>query len=229
MGHTVRQLKTVCRFSLVVNAGGSSRRMGCSKALLSTPPDDLPLAVAIAERMRVLQPQEIIVVANDPAVEALFRGRAEVTVLPDLIPNGGPLGGLLTVLEWSASRVQSTWLAVVACDLPLIDPNVWHYMLGQATDDWDAVVPRVDGRFQPMHALYHSRCLSAVHSTFHAETTNQRRLRMTSLFEQIRVRIIDEIEYLRLDPERHSIVNVNTPEEWVLARSVLRQRATDSA
>ena len=76
-------------------------------------------------------------------------------------------------------------------------------------EDWDAVVPVVAGRPQPLHALYHRRCLPAVEA---ALQTGERR--MDSFYPQVRIRFVTEDEVRPIDSELRSFVNVNTPEEW---------------
>lgn len=198
--------------TVIINAGGQSRRMGQAKALLPVPPDQRPLLARIAQSLAPLA-DEMAVIAQDPAICAVAESLG-LTCHGDRRAGLGPLGGLYTALP-----LVQEWLIWVACDLPLIQPDLVRSLqaLAQsperdAGDDppvWDAIVPRVGGRPEPLLALYHRRCLAAVEEQIRAD-----RLRMTDLLAQLRTHYVEE-DYLRqADPDLRSFTNVNTPEEW---------------
>jgi molybdopterin-guanine dinucleotide biosynthesis protein A len=188
--------------TLLINAGGSSRRMGQPKALLPVPGSGEPLICHIATRLLPLA-DEVLVIANDPTVVAAVRS-LDARSLPDKFPNTGPLGGLATGL----AHVKG-WCICVACDLPFVHPDVFRYLLAQVSDEWDAIVPLIGDRPEPLHALYHRRCLTAVEA---ALRSGQRR--MDSFLDDVRIRFVTEEELQPIDPVLRSFVNVNTPEEW---------------
>lgn len=199
---------------LFINAGGQSRRMGRPKALLSTP-QGTPLIRLVAERLRPLV-ANTLVVANDPAICAAVVDKS-TRCMADDHPDCGPLGGLATAL----AQVEG-WLICVGCDMPLLNPDLFAWLL-QWTDEvdahgaprWDAVVPHTQGRPQPLHALYHRRCLPAVLAQLEAGHR-----RMDSFFAEVNVRRVDEADLRRIDPNLDSFANANTEEEWraILAR-----------
>ncbi|MCB0188150.1 MAG: NTP transferase domain-containing protein, partial [Caldilineaceae bacterium] len=51
-------LPTTLPVTLIVNAGGQSRRMGQPKALLPLPPTNRPLLETIVQRFQTLAPQQ---------------------------------------------------------------------------------------------------------------------------------------------------------------------------
>lgn len=188
--------------TLLINAGGASRRMGQPKALLPAPGSGEPLIRYIAIRLLPLV-DDLLVIANDPALaQAVAPLRA--CCLADAYPGAGPLGGLATGLA-----TIEDWCLCVACDLPFVQPAVFHFLLAQADDDWDAVVPHVAGRPQPLHALYHRRCLPAIETALGA---GQRR--MDSFLPQVRTRRVTEEEVRPFDPDLRSFVNINTWSDW---------------
>lgn len=188
--------------TLLINAGGASRRMGQPKALLPAPGSGELLIRHIAARLRPLA-DDLLVIANDPAIGAAVKV-LDARCLADAFPGTGPLGGLATGLA-----ALDGWCICVACDLPFVQPDVFRYLIAQSDDEWDAVVPLVAGRPQPLHALYHRRCLPAVEAALH---TSGRR--MDSFLPQVRTRFVLEEELRPIDPDLRSFVNVNTPEEW---------------
>ena len=206
--------------TLIINAGGQSRRMGTAKALLPVPPHGAPLIAHIAARLAPLHPARLVVVTNDPALPSQAQLPPSTLFVPDAYPDTGTLGGIATGLQHAGG-----WAAVVACDLPLVSAALFQ-MLVQLADEqeggedcWDAVVPVVDGYEEPLHALYHRRCLGAIEVRLAA---GQRRV--ISFMPDVRTRYVPEDELRAVDPDLHSFFNTNTPEEWAEAVQVLLGR-----
>jgi molybdopterin-guanine dinucleotide biosynthesis protein A len=202
---------------LIINAGGVSRRMGRPKALLPVPPDATPLIAHVARRLAVLPLDHTIVVANDPDLPAQAHLPAATRFVPDAYPETGTLGGIATGLQ----QVDD-WAIVVACDLPLVSAGLFARLAQLAAaqtngaDRWDAIVPMVDGYEEPLHALYHRRCLPAIEARL-----AQGQRRVISFLGDVRTRIVREEEVRAVDPQLHSFVNANTPAEWDAALQLL--------
>ena len=205
------------RLDLIINAGGESRRMGRSKALLPVPPDDAPLIAHVARRLAVLPLARMIVVANDPDLPTQAHLPAATLFVPDAYPDTGTLGGIATGLQQVAG-----WAIVVACDLPLVSAALFARLAQLAAeqeggeDRWDAVVPVVGGYAEPLHALYHRRCLPAIETRL-----AQGQRRVISFLGDVRTCDVSEEELRAVDPQLHSFVNANTPAEWDAALQVL--------
>ncbi len=208
-------------FDLIINAGGESRRMGRSKALLPVPPDGAPLIAHVARRLAVLPLDRVVVVANDPALPAQAHLPAATRFVPDAYPDTGTLGGIATGLQQVAG-----WAIVVACDLPLVSAALFARLTQLAAeqegggDRWDAVVPVVGGYAEPLHALYHRRCLPAIETRL-----AQGQRRVISFLGDVRTRDVSEEELRAVDPRLHSFVNANTPAEWDAALQLLVSEA----
>lgn len=208
---------------LIINAGGQSRRMGQNKALLSIPATGEPQIVHVVQRLRTLPCQRTIIVADHHNVlQPHFLGAVNLLFLPDAYPGTGALGGVASGLA-----VCDDWAVVVACDMPLVNPAIFRYLitLAHETDEsgvalWDAVIPKVAAKYQSFHALYHPRCLSAIIACLDAG-----HYRMFSFLPEVRARVVEEDELRSLDPDLRSFVNVNTPEEWAMAMALLQDEA----
>lgn len=205
------------RLTLIINAGGKSQRMGQPKALLPLPPTNKPLLQVIYQRLQQLSPQRTLVIANDPIFRTKVALPDDVLWLTDAYPDTGPLGGLATGLATCAS-----WAICVACDLPLLNPALFAYFYALAAEttpageaQWDAIVPLVTEYPEPLHALYHRRCLPAIITSL---AKGERRA--TAFLPAVRVRYVNEAELRQVDPELLSFFNANTPDEWaqVVAR-----------
>jgi molybdopterin-guanine dinucleotide biosynthesis protein A len=222
LGYDQAMNSTICNFTLVINAGGQSRRMGQPKALLPMPPDNQPLLQWIVQRLQPLSPRQTLVIANDPTFPAQVALGAAVTWLVDAYPDTGPLGGLATGLG-----ACDGWAILVACDMPLLNPALFAYFcaLAAETDDaglarWDAIVPVVDGYPEALHTLYHRRCLTAIAARLAAGER-----RAICFLPDVRVRYVDEAELRDYDPALHSFFNANTPEEWAQVRALVTASA----
>lgn len=206
------------RASVLILAGGSSRRMGTDKLLLPVPPNGIPLVRHVAERLLPLA-AKVTVVANDPGICAVFHGLGRevseweydgmcappaVSCLADDMPGEGPLGGLATGL-----REVEDWALTVAGDMPFISAACCRYLIERSGFDCDAVVPIFDGQAQPLHAMYSRRCLPSVERALAAGLR-----RMDSFWEEVKVRTVEAEQLRAIDPELYTFANVNTPTEW---------------
>lgn len=207
--------------TLVVNAGGASSRMGQSKALLPVPPAGIPLIAHVIARLRPITQPGILVVANDLEMTAALSGDATVRVVTDAWEGVGPLAGIATTL----TKI-SGWALVVACDLPLVSPQLCAHLISLADEidsatgaPWDAVVPYTNGHAEPLHALYHRRCLPAILARIRAQEYS-----VHGFLDDVRTRRVEETELRAIDPNLHSFRNVNTPEEWQAALAILVQK-----
>ena len=185
---------------MVVLAGGASRRMGRDKALLQF--DDTTLLARTVVAAQALS-DDVLVVGR----QALPGDCPPVRAIPDLHPGSGPLGGLFSGVQGA----RSDRVVCVACDLPFLRAKLLRFLAG-ALRGYDAVVPVVDGRPQPLHAVYDRQATLARQ----AQLTKGDRS-MSALLERLDVRYPGEEELRRFDPELRSFINVNTPEDWLSA------------
>lgn len=193
-------------FTIAINAGGKSSRMGSDKSFV-----DLlgqPMIEHILARVSSLGQAETILITNKPAEYA----HLGLPLYTDVLPDKGSLGGIYTALHHSASD----YTLVIACDMPFINPDLLRYMVGlvdTADASYDVIVPRVEGYPEGLHAIYRKTCLPFIRERLDAD-----RLKIIGFYDSVRVRYIDEPEYLPLDPRKLSFLNINTPEELAAAQ-----------
>lgn len=192
-----------------VMAGGKSRRFGRDKALLVIQGETL-LARALRMLRQATAEQFIL---GPPERSAQAPG---TLVLPDEVANSGPLGGIYTALRAAAHDR----LLVVACDMPFLNVALLQFLLSLA-EDADVVLPRIGGRSEQLHAVYRRTCIAPI-----AEQLESGDFKIDRFFDRVRVRTVDEDELRSYDPDLRSFRNVNTPEDWAEAQTLLSSDRT---
>ena len=196
--------------TVAVIAGGKSSRMGTDKAFAAI--QGKPLIEHMLSRIADLGQDETILITNRPADYASLR----LPTYTDVIPEKGSLGGIYTALCHS----QQPYTLVLACDMPFVNASLLRHMAGLCQDDqFDVIVPRVERYPEGLHAIYSQACLQPIR-----ERIDDDQLKVISFYGRVRVRFLDEAEYLSYDPKKLSFFNVNTPEELAEA-----QRLADSS
>jgi molybdenum cofactor guanylyltransferase len=189
--------------SLVLQAGGQSRRMGRDKGLL--PFLGQPLIQRLVERLSPIA-SEVLVTTNRPQDYAFLGLR----LVEDLLPGRGALGGLYTAL--SAARFPL--VAVVACDLPFANPALLEDAARLLVEsDADGIVPRSPSGLEPLHAVYRREpCLPVVKAALEAG-----QLKLIDWFPQVRLLEQSAGEIAALDPGGLAFFNINAPQDLLQA------------
>ncbi len=193
--------------SVVILAGGISRRLGRDKAVEPFQGETLIHRVMRRASAAVGSTDVVMVIADHGQKDRTPPDIPHRLVI-DALPGSGTLGGIYTGLE----AARNEWVLVVACDMPFLSEPLLRYMTG-LRDGVDAVVPIIDGRPEPTHALYSRRCIPAISLRLQAG-----QLKASGFLDSVRVRYVDEGEARRFDPELLSFFNVNRPED--LARAI---------
>jgi molybdopterin-guanine dinucleotide biosynthesis protein A len=196
----------------VVLAGGQSRRFGGPKALVALGGRAMAEWALLALE---LHSSGQVVVTYDPEVARALGipGRA------DRIPGLGPLGGLLTALEW-ARELGFGRVFLLACDLPLVDPE----LVGGILQGWPsgllASVPGSPGPlgFEPLCAGYSVEGLSTADRVARSPHRSMERF-----LEEIGVSPISLLHLRTKEELALAFTNVNTREDARRAEEFLRQ------
>ncbi len=189
------------KMTAIILAGGNSIRMGENKAFLRI--QGVPIITRICTLFKHLF-QEIIIVTNQ---RDLFMD-LDSKIHTDLIPNKGALGGLYTGIFFSTFQYSFC----VACDMPFLNRNLVQFLIKNINGE-DAIVPRTADGLQPLHAIYSKNCLAPI-----KDVIAKGKQRVTDFYDLVKVRIVEESDFLHLDPHRESFINVNTPEQLLLIR-----------
>lgn len=140
-----------------VLAGGAGRRFGGDKT--SAPLEGTTLLGRVASALTAAGLAPVVAIGGpDPRPDG-------VTAIADRHPGEGPLGGVLTALEWSP-RAHTV---VVAADLPLLDATTVRSLVHRAgARPGSVAVARAAGHLQPTCACWPRTALAPLRSSFDA-------------------------------------------------------------
>lgn len=195
----------------IILAGGKATRMkGHDKAFLKINHEPLikrqiKLLGKLFSRQAILNEggilpeagKEIIIVTNSSKKYKSLKG---VRVITDLVPHQGPLGGIYSGLMASSSFYNF----VVACDMPYIDSVFIEYMYNKSSG-YDAVVPILNKRYEPLYSFYSKNCLNPI-----GQLLDKKMLKINKLFSEIRVKKITEDQVGRFALGAKIFTNINT-------------------
>lgn len=184
------------KVSGIIVAGGKSSRMGQDKTLLRFNNKSL-IARTIAELQKVAD--EIIVASNHTSKYNI----AGILEVPDTYQGMGPLGGMHAGLM--AANYDYTF--IVSADLPLFTGELAGCLLDRLKG-YDAVVPRLDGRWEPLCAAYSRNCIKSIEACLQAEIKQVYRF-----YQQINVLEIYPSQLSCSGSAEKLFFNLNTPDD----------------
>lgn len=201
--HFVRPKVTV-----VIQAGGESRRMGRSKA--TVPFAGQPLITRLVRRLSPVA-DELLITTNEP--ENLgFLDELDVPVRPRLVRDEYDFRGALPGLCTALANAQNPLVAIVACDMIFASPClVVAEAIDMAKTGADVVIPVNQHGFEPFHAIYRrDTCLPAI-----LRAINRGEKRAQSFFDDEAVTVLEfsQQRVLEVEPRGGCFINANTPEE----------------
>ncbi len=137
--------------TLLVLAGGDSRRMGRPKAWIEV--GDTVLLRYVVERLAPAFSEVVVAFGEPEQMEQLVPYR----VVFDRKRDAGPLAGL----EAGLIAARHDVLFAVACDMPYVTPTTAQLAVAAARNS-DAAIARHDGLFEPVCGAYRKTALPAI-------------------------------------------------------------------
>lgn len=196
--------------SAAILAGGRATRFGgrANKSALVT--EGRPIVERQLAELSAVAEDILIVGARvdrrraDEARAVQASDRDRLRLVDDIVPGGGPLGGLHAAL----TEMRSDRVFLVACDMPYVDGRFADYLLSLAGDA-AVVVPQTDRGYHPLCAVYTRACLEPV-----AARLAERRLALHGVFADVPMRTVKTAEMSRFGAPSRLVANVNTPDEY---------------
>jgi molybdopterin-guanine dinucleotide biosynthesis protein A len=200
----------------IILAGGRSTRFGADKAsaLLAGRPLLQWVADALSQVCR-----EIVAVRAQGQRLPDIDCAAAIRVVEDVFDDLGPAAGMVAGL-----RAIERGVAVAAsCDVPLLEPRLLRSLVG-SLGTHGAVCGRVEGRLQPLPAVYRVEdCLPVFERRVSAQ-----RLALAGVLDDLQLCVIEEPELREVDPSLLSFRGANTPAELALLEPLLPRPKLDA-
>lgn len=175
----------------ILLAGGKSSRMGSDKALLTIGP------ITFIEHLTSLLKQvcdEIIIVGEDRNIENL-----DVTYLPDLESDKGPLMGILTGLAASKSEIN----LILSIDSPLLNLSDLESIINKHNSSFNVTLFESE-KIHPFPGVYNNKLVSKAE-----EAIKKNQLRLTEFIK------INNPQIIKANPQTSlRLENINTPEDY---------------
>ncbi len=187
-------------FAVLILAGGYSERMGSRKAVYKL--NGSPMIKHVVDSVANLSKELVVSCkAELGTLQAMF---PEAKIVMDKEEGKGPLIGLASALP----QIISEYVAVLACDCPLIEPRLVEFLLRRARGHDGAVLKWPNGYIEPLQAVYRTKSmLEAVETA--------REMRISKLGDL--VASLGDVVYLtpdelrQADPKLASFRNINSP------------------
>lgn len=186
----------------VILAGGENIRMPVLKAFIEVEGEKI-----IEKNLKIMKHlfSEVFIVTNQPE----FYLYLDTALLGDVYDVRGPMTGIFTALLTSSNK----WVFITACDMPFIKGDLIKYMASKR-DNYDAVVPKLKNRVEPLFAFYSQRLISPMEKSILTGKTG-----VQDFLQNKKVKYIS-IEGAEVIKDRaalaKSFINLNTPADIAL-------------
>ena len=188
----------------IVLAGGSSTRMGRTKATLPFGPE-----LMLQRIVRILGEALSPIVIAAAATQQLPSLPAGVLIARDQLPSCGPLEGIgagLTLLAAERPEIEAAFVA--SCDVPLLSTPFVLAMIDRLGDA--PIAAAVEGGVpHPLPAVFRVSVLPHIRALL-----EEGNLRMGMLLERLPTARIDVEDLRTVDPQLWFLKNCNRPEDY---------------
>ena len=192
--------------AVLILAGGHGRRLGRRKA------DAVLGGKTLLERAvgRAREEFDEVLISGPPSLAL-----PGVPAVADGQADAGPLAGILAGL--SAARASA--VIILPCDSPFVPAAFLRGLAGLAGRA-DAVVPQINGLWEPLHALYSRACIEPV-----ARLIAAGERKISRLYDEVATLAVGHEMLAEWDPEGLAFFNINTPEELRRAEELVARGA----
>lgn len=200
----------------ILLAGGESRRFGSHKAFAKLNQKYFYEYVIESLDGNV----DKLLIVSHPSLAEQFRSQTSVEVIQDLpeFKGYGPLAGMFTVMQ----KEVSDWYVVLPCDTPFVTDKLVKQLIAYTTDYIiDAVVPVINGRQQPLIAIYHSRVATKIEQLLKGQ-----HFKMSHLLDSLQVRYVTNQD-LQLQGLEFENINDQTEYEKIKQKPMMDLRNKD--
>jgi len=83
-------------------------------------------------------------------------------IVRDVVPISGSLTGIVSALL----SAETPYVFVLGCDMPFLTEKAIRHVINESRGE-SIIIPRTEAGFEPMHAIYHRCCISAMLRAVH--------------------------------------------------------------
>ncbi|WP_456278691.1 molybdenum cofactor guanylyltransferase [Bacillus sp. AK128] len=185
----------ITQISGIILSGGESRRFGKPKAFATY--EGIPFW---RHSYHAIKPHtESQVIVSHETLRDQFVEQSNLPVILDdpSVRAKGPMAGIYSGMK----ELQAEWYVVVSCDIPAINEEVIQKLLAYTSDSVQAVIPMIDGRFQPLVGVYHSSTFQVIDQLLHSN-----HFRVITMLDQVKTLYVTEKD-LQVDPAIFQNIN----------------------
>jgi molybdenum cofactor guanylyltransferase len=184
-----------------VLTGGKSSRMGTDKALLRLPDGATLLEHSVSVLSSVAS--EVRIIGSREKYGDVSRA---AMIVEDIYSDRGPLGGIHSALLSSDTELN----LVLAVDTPAVTPALLKYLVARAeASDAIVVVPEIEGRHQPLCAVYRKDFHRLAQRSLEAGQN-----KVDLAFDAVNTLVLSQDELEAAGYSADLFRNLNTVEEW---------------
>ncbi len=189
----------------IILAGGKSSRMGADKGSLVI--GGKKMVDYILNTIRPFTSEKILLITNQPEQYE----SCAVQIYQDLICDAGPLGGIYTGLRYTSSEYN----LVIACDTPLIDPEIIQVLKDHFQPPVSVISYR--GLVHPLIGIYSTGIMNDALRAIEGD-----QLKLIAFIRSVEGAVIPLEKFVTKD-KTEALTNVNTRQDLHLLNSYLDQ------
>lgn len=196
---------TTLNLSVVILAGGESKRMGTDKALLKYRGQEF-IKLISSEMLSISD--EVIVTIGRKNVETFAQVLGgDVKIMQDAQYISNPVGGMIS----AGRKIAHSYCAFLGCDTPFVKKEVVKLIYQHAIGHSAAIPIWENGDLEPLCGVYDAKAtIKAGQAALH-----KGKLGCKNLISFLPSPVYLKVEDLRkVDPELVSFKNVNTTEDY---------------
>jgi molybdopterin-guanine dinucleotide biosynthesis protein A len=192
----------------IILAGGQSKRMGRDKAFL--PFKNKTFLRNILESLDGFCLRFIIVVNKDFSLykKEVENLKSKVIFVKDIDPYSGPLNGIVS----ASNYVSTDKIFIGTCDTPILNLDLLKNLYKEI-DDFEAVIPEIDGKLQPLNTFYKKDSLKKAEELYIKGKKS-----LMSWLDNLNYKTINKEYIKKYDENLLTYKSINTPEsyQWLL-------------
>jgi molybdopterin-guanine dinucleotide biosynthesis protein A len=196
----------------IILSGGKSSRIGTNKSLLII--DGKTLIQRLVELLNSIF-AEVVVSSNESELYEFL----EKKIISDIFPERGPLSGIHSALSFTTTDKNF----IISCDMPFISSETINYLIDTKSAA-EIVIPRAEGRIQPLCGIYSKSILPIVENLLIESKHSEIKLKgsIYELLKRVKTEFVDVDKLSFCHP--NLFLNINTVDDYHSAKRILEQQ-----